>query len=190
MRVAYFAFIGLVGSILLTGCQAPKTVHKAIDTYKILQQAPRHETAFLSCAASMGCHFSRINGIRVFDDNSTRPTPEALRDGILRLEGSVFALEHQYALSVPEGESEVVVSFYPVSKERAQQFHLIHYFIADREYKLVMYRNKSGANGSLLQVAAPGKLCVDLLENDREIRRFCRPHDVTTGLGEFLEEDV
>ena len=43
-------------------------------------------------------------------------------------------------------------------------------------------------SGSLLNVSVPDPLCVDLEQDGRVIRRFCRPFDVTTGLGEFLEQ--
>ncbi|KCW08775.1 hypothetical protein J988_2445 [Acinetobacter baumannii 45075_2] len=51
-----------------------------------------------------------------------------------------------------------------------------------------MYRDKSNRSGSLLNVSVPDPLCVDLEQDGRVIRRFCRPFDVTTGLGEFLEQ--
>ena len=40
----------------------------------------------------------------------------------------------------------------------------------------------------LLNVSVPDPLCVDLEQDGHVIRRFCRPFDVTTGLGEFLEQ--
>ncbi len=51
-----------------------------------------------------------------------------------------------------------------------------------------MYRDKSNRSGSLLNVSVPDPLCVDLEQDGHVIRRFCRPFDVTTGLGEFLEQ--
>ena len=37
---------------------------------------------------------------------------------------------------------------------------------------------------------SPEPLCVDLLQEQRTIRRFCRPFDVSTGLGEFVEKKI
>ena len=53
-----------------------------------------------------------------------------------------------------------------------------------------MYRQRDEVGQSLLSVAAPGKLCVDLQQDEIAIRRFCRSYDVLTGLGEFVEQGI
>lgn len=190
MRVGYFTIIGLCLTVFLAGCQTKPTVSKVVDTYKVLQSKNAQKTVYLSCAASINCYFLRVNDTVILDEKTKRPTAQAIEQSLLRLEGSVFALEHQYALSLLSGEHEVVVWFYPVSEERAEQFHLIHNFIAGHTYKVVMYRQKSSVNGSLLQMATPGELCVDLLQDDVMTRRFCRPYNADTGLGEFVEKRI
>lgn len=188
MRVAYF-MLWLVGTMLLfTGCQSPTTV---VDAYKILQTSKANlNTVYLTCAAAQGCEFSRVDDVIVIDEQNKRPSQQAIERGMVRLEGSVFSYSHQYALSLISGEQEIAVRFYPVSSERVERFHLIHNFLAGHHYQLVMYRQKTATNGSLLNVAMPGPLCVDLLQDEIILRRFCRPFDVLTGLGEFVEQKV
>jgi len=53
-----------------------------------------------------------------------------------------------------------------------------------------MFRDRSSRTGSLLNVSAPDPLCVDLQQEKRTIRRFCRPYNVLTGLGEFVEKKL
>lgn len=189
MRIVYFILMMCI-PILLVGCQTASKMTSMVDTYKILQKKDENQTALLSCSASIACYFARVDDIAVLDEKSKRPMRKAIEQGILRLEGSIFATEHQYALSLIPDRHEVMVWFHPVSEERSEQFHLIHNFKADYQYKLVMYRKRSQGNGSLLQMAAPGELCVDLLQDEIAIRRFCRPYNVMTGQGEFVEKRV
>lgn len=188
MRVAYLTLWLMSTIFVLAGCQSPATV---VDTYKILQ-APKIDldTVYVTCAAAQGCEFARVDDVVVIDEQTGRPSPQAIERGMVRLEGSVFSLHHQYALSLISGEQEVAIRFYPVSGERAERFHLIHNFLIGHRYQLTMYRQRAATNGSLLNVAAPGALCVDLLQDEIVLRRFCRPFDVLTGLGEFVEQKV
>lgn len=191
MRVAYFTIVGLCIALLLAGCQSQPTVNRVVDTYKILQSKTQRETAYLSCSASIYCYFARVDDIVILNEKTKRPTPKAIEQGLLRLEGSLFAVQNQYALSLLDGSHEIVVWFYPVSDERVEAFHFIHAFKAGHNYKVVMYRQKSTTNGSLLQMAAPGDLCVDLLQDDNVVRRFCRAYNVMNGgMGEFLEKRI
>ncbi len=48
----------------------------------------------------------------------------------------------------------------------------------------------SRTKGSLLNVSAPDPLCVDLVQNSKTIRRFCKPYNVLNGLGEFVEQKI
>ena len=189
MPLAFRITLLLSLSLLLTACQSTKQVAKS---YKILQSEPDSslETLYLSCVAAMGCEFARVDDIVVINENSHWPTKASIERGIIRLEGSLFSKRHQYGLSLVAGEHEVVVRFSPVSKERSESFHVIHNFLAGQNYKLSMYRKKTMGGRSLLDVAVPDPLCVDLLQNDVVLRRFCRPFDALTGMGEFVEEKV
>lgn len=195
MRFLQSALLVGIACGMLTGCQSTTQVKSTvIDTYKILQHGDIRagsNTLRLSCEASQGCEVERIDDIIIIDEQTRRPTSQAIERGMLRMEGSVFSVRHQYAISMPAGVHELKVRFYPTSGERSEKFHVIHQFLAGHNYKLVMYRKKSASTGgSLLNVAMPNALCVDLLQDDLALRRFCRPHDVVTGLGEFVEQRV
>ena len=54
-----------------------------------------------------------------------------------------------------------------------------------------MYRQRTRqGSGSLLNVSAPTPLCVDMIQEKRTIRRFCRPHNAVTGVSEFIEQKI
>ena len=182
--------IGALGMMVvcLAACQNSAQV---VDGYKILQSVVESKgVTKLSCGAKLGCDFERIDDVAVIDEETKRPTATAIEQGLVRIEGSVFSPTHEYALSITEGDHEIAVRFYPVSVERAERFHLIHNFQAKHRYQLQMYRQRDEVGQSLLSVATPGKLCVDLLQDQIALRRFCRDHDVMTGLGEFIEQDI
>ena len=82
------------------------------------------------------------------------------------------------------------MSFYPVTLDRAEQFVLIHEFKAGHQYNLHLFRDRNVHASSVLNMAAPDPLCIEVLENQQQIRRFCRPFDPQTGLGEFIEQAV
>ncbi|TXJ10395.1 MAG: hypothetical protein E6Q25_00915 [Acinetobacter sp.] len=175
----------------IAGCQGAKTVSYAYDAYRVLQQPDTtSNTIYMSCSAGQGCDFVRVDDVNIIDATTQRLTRQAIERGMIRLEGTVFSKQHQYAVSLVPGTHEVAMHFYPVSSERVEKFHLIHKFLAGHHYHVVMYRQKTASNGSLLNVAMPGSLCVDLLQDDIALRRFCRPFDVMTGLGEFVEQKI
>ena len=189
MRSAYFALLSLT-LVFLVGCQSVATLkNNVIDNYQVLKNQKPDEVATVSCSASLACHFFSVDGVRLLDQQG-RATSQALEKGLLRLDKPVFSLGQQYGLSLNSGQHEVEVRFYPVSLERAERFHLIHYFKAGSQYRLVMFRQKEASGGKLINVAAPGALCVDLLRDDVLTRRFCRGFDALTGLGEFVEKKI
>lgn len=178
----------VVMALGLFGCQ--QTTHQVMDSYKILQNGlPDAATVYLACQAKQGCEFERIDKIAIIDEDSKRPSNEAIEQGLVRLEGSVFSWQHEYAVSLPVGNHEIAVRFYPVSVERAERFHLIHNFEPNHQYQLNMYRQREKKDQSLLAVAAPSKLCVDLLQDQIPLRRFCRSFDAI-GLGDFVEQSI
>ena len=188
MRSLYFALLSSV--LVLSGCQATSNIRNSVvDSYQVLHNQKTNETAYMSCAASIACRFKRVDAIPLTDDNG-RPTSKAIEQGVLRLEGSIFSLQNQYALSLIKGQHELEVLFYPTSNQRAERFHLIHNFDANSRYKLVMSKQKSISKGSLMQMATPGALCVDLLQDEVVKKRFCRDFDALTGLGEFVERKL
>jgi hypothetical protein len=72
--------------------------------------------------------------------------------------------------------------------DRAERISVIHHFKPNTSYTFKMYRNRTKQAGSLLSVSAPDPLCVVLLQDQHPIRRFCKPYNVLTGLGEFVEQ--
>lgn len=185
-RAAYVA-ASLAVLAGLSGCQS---VQHAVNTFNLLPADSPFNTdaAYISCAANMGCEFARVDDIPAISETTHLPTTQALGRGILRLENSLFSKQHHYAVSIPAGLHEMKIRFYPVSRERAETFHIIHHFMAGQRYSLLMYRQKKNSGGSLLNVAMPGDLCVDLMQEDVVLRRFCRPFDAVTGMGEFVEQ--
>ncbi len=143
--------------------------------------------ATVHCSGGLQCRFTALNEIGLLDLQTGEPTEAAQKAAVLRYESMREQPHALYHLAVAEGLHEVRLQFYPVTLARAEQFTLIHQFKAGREYQLNLFRDRQTAPSSLLAMAAPDPLCVNLTENQRVIRRFCRPFDPETGLGEFIE---
>lgn len=173
----------------LTACQNTRHV---VDQVRIAQNIleQKANNATLYCSGVENCEFARIDDIEVINATSHRISREAMDRGIVRLQGSVFSRKQQVYLSVPAKQYEIVIRFYPISLDRAEIFHVIHEFKPYLNYTFKMYRNRPKGSGSLLNVSAPEPLCVDLLQEQRTIRRFCRSYDVRKGLGEFIEKKI
>ena len=188
-RLAYSILLCLGLATTLTACQNAPTV---VDQVRISQTTLENKVnnATLYCSGVENCEFERINGIVVMDAKSHRISRQAMEHGIIRLDGSVFSRKQQVYLSIPAKQYEVVIRFYPISLDRAEIFHVIHEFKPNQSYTFKMYRDREKRSGSLLNVSAPEPLCVDLQQEQHTIRRFCRPYDVSTGLGEFVEKKI
>ena len=188
-RLAYSILLCLGLSTILTACQNAPTV---VDQVRIAQTTLENKVnnATLYCSGTESCEFERINDIVVMDAKSHRISRQAMEHGIIRLDGSVFSRKQQIYLSIPAKQYEVVIRFYPISPDRAEMFHVIHEFKPNQSYTFKMYRDREKRSGSLLNVSAPEPLCVDLQQEQHTIRRFCRPYDVSTGLGEFVEKKI
>ena len=171
----------------LTACQ---TVDLA--RVKVAQMNEQTGTnAFITCTGTEICEFERLNDVQIMDEKTKRVHRQALNQGILR--AKVLGLNEATSLylSVPASEQhELVIRFYPISKDRAEKLHVIQAFNPNKNYTFKMYRQRSTAQGSLLNVSAPDPLCVDLLMEQKSIRRFCKPYDALTGLGEFVEQKI
>ena len=188
-RLAYSILLCLGLATTLTACQNAPTV---VDQVRIAQNTLENKVnnATLYCSGTESCEFERINDIVVMDAKSHRISRQAMEHGIIRLDGSVFSRKQQVYLSIPAKQYEVVIRFYPISPDRAEMFHVIHEFKPNQSYTFKMYRDREKRSGSLLNVSAPEPLCVDLQQEQHTIRRFCRPYDVSTGLGEFVEKKI
>lgn len=180
--------IGLCG-LLLTACQS---TYNAVNTARIkYAEKPALPTdALIYCSGTENCEFERLSTIKIMDASTHRVSPEAIREGIVRLHGSSLQQANALYLAVPARQYELVIRFYPISQDRAETLHVIHQFKPNQRYTFHMFRDRSKRAGSLLNVSAPDPLCVDLQQEQRTIRRFCRPYNVLTGLGEFVEKKI
>lgn len=178
-----FAVVTFMTSIFV-GCQSFDTAR--IKNVKETEQTKQN--ALIHCAGTSECEFERFNQIPVVDAKSHRVTRKALKQGIVRLEPASAEQINPMYLSVPAGQHEVVIRFYPISKDKAETLHIIHKFNAKHRYTLKMFRERSKNRGNLLNVSAPDPLCVDLKQDRKTIRRFCKPYNVLNGLGEFVEK--
>ena len=188
-RLAYSILLCLGAATTLTACQNAPNV---VDQVRIVQNTleSKADNTTLYCSGVENCEFERIGDIAVIDAKSHRISQQAMERGIVRLHGSVFSRKQQVYLSIPAKQYEVVIRFYPISPDRAEIFHVIHEFKPNQSYTFKMYRDREKRSGSLLNVSAPEPLCVDLQQEQHTIRRFCRPYDVVTGLGEFVEKKI
>ena len=188
-RLAYSILLCLGAATTLTACQNAPNV---VDQVRIVQNTleSKADNTTLYCSGVENCEFERINDIVVMDAKSHRISRQAMEHGIIRLDGSVFSRKQQIYLSIPAKQYEVVIRFYPISPDRAEMFHVIHEFKPNQSYTFKMYRDREKRSGSLLNVSAPEPLCVDLQQEQHTIRRFCRPYDVVTGVGEFVEKKI
>ena len=188
-RLARSILLCLGVGTLLTACQNAPNV---VDQVRIAQTTLENkvDNVTLYCSGVENCEFERVGDIAVIDAKSHRISQQAMERGIVRLQGSVFSRKQQVYLNVPAKQYEVVIRFYPISPDRAETFHVIHAFKPHQSYTFKMYRDRAYRSGSLLNVSVPEPLCVDLQQDQHTIRRFCRPFDVSTGLGEFIEKKI
>lgn len=180
-----FAVIGMIATAVV-GCQS-------IDTARIKHVKETEQSklnALIFCSGTADCEFERFNRVPVLDAQSHRLNKQAVREGIVRLQTTSLQNANALYLSVPAGQHEVVLRFYPISKDKAETLHIIHNFNAKTHYTLNMFRKRSKNKGDLLTVSAPEPLCVDLKQEKKTIRRFCKPYNVLNGLGEFAEQKI
>ena len=180
-----FALLGALAASL-AACQsmdAARLKHAS-------EGAGAKRNALIYCAGTEDCEFERLDKIRIVDADNRQLDRSALHAGILRLQAKSLREPNAVYLSVPAGQHEVVIRFYPISKDRAETLHVFHQFKPKQRYIFKMYRERNKQQGSLLNVSAPEPLCVDLLQEHKTIRRFCRPYNALTGLGEFVEKKI
>lgn len=183
----YSVLIALSG-LGLSACQSTQMV----DAMRI-KQAERNNssqnTVSVYCTGAEHCEFARLNDLVIVEGNSQRVNRKAVENGYLKLTGEPLDQNGVY-LTIPPQQYEMVIRFYPITRQHAEVFHVIHDFKTNQQYTFKMYRQRSSSSGSLLNVSAPTPLCVDMLQEKRIIRRFCRAHDAVTGLSEFKEQRI
>lgn len=174
---------------LLGACQHTQ---QAVDTMAIKYIAPEQRPASVKiyCTGTENCEFERFDNVQIVDENTHVVNYEAIKKGYVRLNAKSTGYNNALFLTVPDQQHEVAIRFYPVSRDRAERISIIHNFKPHKSYTFKMYRNRTKQSGSLLNVSAPDPLCVVLLQDQRPVRRFCKPYNVLTGLGEFIEQKI
>ncbi len=173
-------------SMLLGACQS-------IDTLKLKHgqdNTPNPSHARIYCAGTSDCQFERWNETPIVHAGNGRISAEAMKQNLVRLQAENLKQANPIYLSVPAGQHELVVRFYPISKDKAETLHLFQRFKANQNYTFKMYRERKAHNKSLLNASAPDPLCVDLLQEQKTIRRFCKPYNAVTGIAEFVERKI
>ncbi len=187
MEIKSFGQIVLLCSAVMTlaACQSLDTAR-----LKKIQETPSTQAnAKLYCSGVEVCEFERLGPTFIVKERNHRINRDAMEQGIVRINLQAINANKVY-LSVKPKQHEVVIRFYPVSKDRAEKLYVIHKFKANQKYTFNMYRKRNNVSGSLLNVSAPEPLCVDLKEGQKVIRRFCKPYNVLSGLGEFTEKKL
>lgn len=190
MKIFGHSIALLLCGVSLSACQS--TYHM-VDTLRIkhaTRTVNEQANVKIYCSGTADCEFERIDNVQIVDPVSRRVNRQAIRQGYVHLQAKSLSKPNALYLTVPAKQQEVVVRFYPISPDRAETIHVIHRFAPHQHYTFKMYRDRSKQAGSLLNVSMPDPLCVDLQQGQRTIRRFCRPYDVSTGLGEFVEQKI
>jgi hypothetical protein len=146
--------------------------------------------ASVHCAGGVGCQFVSLNGIQLLNPLTGEPTEYGKTDAILRFESSSLNSSSQYYLALPAAPHDVEVLFFPVSHARVESFTLTHAFKAGHRYDLKLYRQEREQSASLLSLAGPAPLCIDLLDDDKVDRRFCRNYGFQTMTTSFMEQKI
>jgi len=146
--------------------------------------------ASVHCSGGIGCQFLALNGVQLLNADSGEPTDHGKNDAILRFESPVANFSSQYFLALSAAPHDVDVQFYPITRSKPEFFGVTHRFKAGHRYDLNLYRQQREQSGSLLSLAAPAPLCVDLLDNGQLVRRFCRNYDFQAASTSFVEQKI
>lgn len=168
----------------------------------------------IACVGTYHCEIVQIDKTLIMAPNSHEPINPQIVTALPRQEGtakipmnmdmtplvnknaikivplaasSMPGLTNYYARVMP-AKREVHVDFYPENNMGyVERFAMIHDFTEAGTYQLRAYQKKnSEKSGSLLDTASPEPLCVELLQDTKVQRRFCKKLD-TEHQGEFVE---
>lgn len=191
---------------LLSGCQSAfkklhnqqaKLVLTETEIKDILastqsKKPHKNRNVAIHCTGLFGCELASIDNTLIINKRANKPYRHAMKKDMVRMQKD-DAGNLSYIGLTSAGEHEVRTRFYPVSEVAYESFAVIHDFAADKVYRLHGYRKTDEGDAdamSLLAVAAPKPVCVALFEGRKQVRQFCKAADITTGLGEFVEEQV
>ena len=181
--------------VLMAGCHSyrPLPVQPAakIPSLNDDTAADTSGIASVHCSGGIGCQFLALNGVQLLNAESGEPTEHGKSDAILRYESPVANFSSQYFLALSSAPHDVDVQFYPITRSKPEFFGVTHRFKAGHRYDLNLYRQQREQSGSLLSLAAPAPLCVDLLDNGQLVRRFCRNYDFQAASSTaFVEQKI
>lgn len=188
-------FIVLSTTILMTnlvGCHsfaALKTRPVWMMPNLNIQPEDQSGIASVHCSGGVGCQFISLNNVVLLTEQG-EPTEHGKTDAILRFESAATSYSSQYYLALTAAPHDVDLIFFPISRDRAEKFSLTHRFKAGHRYDLKLYRQEREQSASLLSLAGPAPLCVDLLDNDKIVRRFCRTYGFQAMTTSFVEQKI
>lgn len=172
-------------ALCLAACQPmPTRVASNVSTQSAAQHQASAGWVNVHCSGGLACQINRVDDVMLTRDMDPKHAIS------LQKESSLTTRTADFFVRMPAGLHQMQLSFYPVTVTRAEQFVLIHDFKAGQSYDLHLYRDRNVRAGSVLSRAAPDPLCVELLAQQQQVRRFCRPFDAQTGLGEFIEQPI
>lgn len=176
----------------LSGCQS----FSALNTRPVwmmpnlnIQPEDQSGIASVHCSGGVGCQFVSLNSVELLNDQG-EPTEHGKTDAILRFESAASNYSSQYYLALPAAPHDVELLFFPISHDRAEKFSLTHRFKAGHRYDLKLYRQEREQSASLLSLAGPAPLCVDVSDDDKVVRRFCRTYGFQTMTTSFVEQKI
>lgn len=184
-------------SIFLTACQTTfKTVPtpQEYDLYRILfnssafKNAPyvpiekiantnnQRQMATLSCSGFSGCEIAAVDNVTIIKEQDKLPHEQALAKAMIRLDQDEYTDGRlKYYVVLPAGMHEIHIRYYPSQTGYYEKFAVFHQFNSQGNYQINAYRqNKPTQDTSLLDLAEPAPICIDILNNKRLERRFCK----------------
>lgn len=192
MRTLAFLPVMVVLAVL-AGCHSYSTL-KTKSAWLMpnltIQQEDMSGIASVHCSGGVGCQFVSLNNVELLNPKTGEPTEQGKTDAVLRFESHSLSHSSQYYLALTAAPHDVEVLFFPISRDRAEKFTLIHRFKAGHRYDFQMYRQEREQSASLLSLAGPAPLCVDVLDDDKVVRRFCRSYGFQTMTTSFVEQKI
>ncbi len=177
----------------LAGCHSYSEL-KTKSAWMIPSLNIQHEDmsgiASVHCSGGIGCQFVSLNNKELLHPQTGEPTEQAKTDAVLRFESSAAKDSSQYFLALTAAPHDIELLFFPISRDRVEKFNLTHRFKAGHRYDLKLYRQEREQSASLLSLAGPAPLCVDMLDDDKVVRRFCRTYGFQTMTTSFVEQKI
>ncbi|AOA57205.1 hypothetical protein [Acinetobacter larvae] len=176
----------IILAVLLSACQSTQFAYEKARIKHSEQPAKTKNRVEVYCSGAVNCEFARLDKLSIVDEKNKRINPVAIKQGYIGLTGAAQDRNALF-LKISAEQHELAIRFYPISPQYAETFYIIHRFTPKHRYTFKLYRQRIAGTGSLLNVSAPTPLCIDLLQDQKTIRRFCRPYNSLTGVSEFVE---